>query len=146
MKYQGLVIDGFPSKPPVKMNETVSFADWQYSVTNTNSFTTIGNTPPSGIFFAVFLTAKNNSNFSRQIGNNFFVLTDNKSRIFNSSLKAMTDYQFAANLGGQWCLSEINPGITAQNIPIIFDIPKDAKGLKLIPNEGVGKVSPILLQ
>lgn len=144
--YEGEFADNLPSLPPVKLNQTVSFADWEYSASGVKSFNTIGNTPASGSYFMVLINAKNNSSFARQIGSDFFVLTDSKGRVFKASLKASTDYQLAANLGGTWALTEVNPGNTISNVPIIFDIPKDAKGLKLIPNNGIGKVAPILLQ
>lgn len=143
--YEGNVVDGFPSKPPVKMNVPVSYADWEYSVTHVQELGTIKDTPPSGKYLAVFLTIKNNSNVARQI-DNFFVLNDNRTRIFNANTKAMVDYQFSANLGKDWYLSEVNPGIALKNIPFIFDIPKDAQGLKLIPKQGVAEAFPILLQ
>ena len=58
----------------------------------------------------------------------------------------MFDYRMASNFNGAWYLSEVNPGLSVQNVTFIFDIPKDAKGLKLIADKGVGKVPPILLQ
>ena len=146
VQYQGQIIDNLPSKPLVKLNESVSFVDWEYSVSNTKTLNTIGNTPPSGLFFAVFLKAKNNGNLPRHIGTDFFVLTDKHGRIYKPSTTAMVEYSSATNFDGNWIFTDINPGITVQNVPLIFDVPKDVQRLKLIPRQGIGKVSPILLQ
>lgn len=144
--YEGNFDNGYPALDTISLNTNTNFANWEYSVTHTETQTTIGNKQANGIFLIVYINAKNNANTQRQIGaNNFFVLYDNKARIYGMDETAMFQANIIDNFQLPWYLTQIQPSLSAQNIKIIFDIPKDAKQIKLIPREGMGKANPILV-
>lgn len=145
VKYEGNFESGIPSLESVNINQELTYADWKYTVTNVQTQNSVGNSQAGGIFVIVTINATNNGNSPRQIGaNNFFVLTDDAGRVFNVNDNVMLNDRMQ-NLGSAWYLSEIQPSLSAQGIKFIFDVPKDAKNLKLIPREGAGKVNPVLL-
>lgn len=145
VQYEGNFESGIPSLDSVNINQELTFADWKYTVTNVQTQNSVGNSQASGIFVIATINATNNGNTPRQIGaNKFFVLTDDKGRVFNMNDDVMLKDRMQ-NLSSAWYLSEIQPSLSAQGIKFIFDVPKDTKNLKLIPREGAGKVNPVLL-
>lgn len=146
VKYEGNIENGIPALDTVGLNQNVDFAQWNYNVTKTELQPTIGNKLASGIYLIIYLNATNNANTQRQIGaNQFFVLYDNKGRIYTMDETAMFQANMIDNFQLPWYLTQIQPSLSAQNIKIIFDVPKDAKQIKLIPREGTGKANPILV-
>lgn len=144
--YEGNFDNGYPALDTVALNTNVNFANWEYSVTHAETQSTIGNKQANGIFLIVYVNAKNNANTQRQIGaNNFFVLYDDRGRIYSMDETTMFQANMIDNFQLPWYLTQIQPSLSAQNIKIIFDVPKDAKQMKLIPREGMGKVNPILV-
>lgn len=144
--YEGNFDNGYPALDTVTLNTNVNFANWEYSVTHTETQSTIGNKQANGIFLIVYLNAKNNANTQRQIGaNNFFVLYDDRGRIYSMDETTMFQANMIDNFQLPWYLTQIQPSLSVQNIKIIFDVPKDAKQMKLIPREGMGKTNPILV-
>lgn len=144
--YEGNFDNGYPALDTVALNTNVNFANWEYSVTHTETQSTIGNKQANGIFLIVYVNAKNNANTQRQIGaNNFFVLYDDRGRIYGMDETAMFQANIIDNFQLPWYLTQIQPSLSAQNIKIIFDVPKDAKQMKLVPREGMGKANPILV-
>lgn len=149
--YDGNFESGLPMLDTVSVNQDVSFADWKYKVTSASTQLTVGNTQASGVFLIVTIDATNNANTQRQIGaQNFFMLFDDKGRRFNMNDKAMMDDRgsqiFNGGANAPWYLSQIGPSLSVQGIKIIFDIPKDAKNLKLVPQQGLGKANPVLVK
>ncbi len=149
--YEGNFENGVPMvTPAVGMNTEVSFADWTYKVTGVSSQNTAGNKQAGGTYVIVIIDATNNANAARQPGGgNFFVLVDAKGREYPIDDDAALKLRFA-NLGSDepWYLTEVNPGLTAHGVKLIFDVPADTdiNGMKLLPHDGFGKVAPIQLQ
>ena len=142
--YEGVFKNGIPDLPAVKFNEAQSFADWNYEATGVEYQTTIGNKAPSGVFLIVHMHVQNNGNSSRQFANyeNPYIVLDNQGRKYKYDDKAMLSAKNHRLFDKGWYLSEINPGLS-EDLPLIFDIPKDAKGLQLLPANGIGKAHPI---
>ena len=94
--------------------------------------------------------ATNNANAARQPGGGqFFVLVDAKGRIYPIDDDAALKLRFTNLTSDEpWYLTEVNPGLTVKGIKLIFDVPADAdiNGMKLMPNKGFGKATPIEMQ
>ena len=108
----------------------------------------------NGKYVCVYVSAKNLSTFARQIGaNNFFVLFDRTNgSIYPYDGNAMGSLVQAMITSGRqnpaWFLTTINPGITVEGIPFLFDVPQETPvgNLLLLPNQGFGRVAPIQLK
>ena len=63
------------------------------------------------------------------------------------NLKNSMDQRVSYKREVPWYLSYINPGITMNNIPIVFDIPSNLTigNLYILPQKGFGKATPISL-
>ena len=145
--YEGRFENNLPMLEAVEQNTDVSYADWVYKVTNSQAVNTIGNKQANGQYLIVTIDATNNGNSQRQIGSgDFFVLVDSEGRVFNMDNMASWEQHGTTNYQGPWYLSEINPGLSMQGIPLVFDVPKDIEGAKLVPAQAFGKVTPIKVQ
>lgn len=140
-KYEGNFIAGYPMKEKIaKINEEVSFAEWKYKVTKVDTKNTIGNKSTSGKFVLVTMTMNNAGGFARQPidGHAKYYLIDKET---SKSYPINTDACLALRLANEswetpWIFSKINPGMTAEGVVLIFEMPTDVKveNLLLIPS------------
>ena len=149
--YEGNFENGIPMvTPAADMNTEVSYADWTYKVTGVSSQNTAGNKQAGGKYVIVAIDATNNANAARQPGGGqFFVLVDDKGRTYPIDDDAALKLRFANLTSDEpWYLTEVNPGLTVHGVKLIFDIPADSNinGMKLLPNKGFGKATPIQLE
>lgn len=154
--YEGRFENNIPMLESVEMNTEVSFADWTYKVTGIETASIIEGSlstiKANGEFLIIMIDATNNGKNSKTINDDIkFVLFDESGREFESNTNAMveknSEIRRKFNIAEPaWYLSKINPGLTLQNIPIIFDVPKDIKNIKFLPQNGYGKVNPIKLR
>lgn len=149
--YEGNFIASFPAKNEiVGLNKEVSFADWSYKITKVETQNSAGNKQAAGKYIYVTMDEKNNGQTSRQPGsNNFFViLNKTNGQIYRMDNEAILAYRLATrSYQTPWYLSRINPGLSAQGIIYIFDIPKNVElnNLLLLPRESIGTASPVKL-
>lgn len=152
--YEGNFVYGSPMLSSVHMGQIMEFGDWAYTAVKVQTGTTAGNVVANGKYVCVYVSAKNLSTFARQIGaNNFFVLFDRTNgSIYPYDGNAMGSLVQAMITSGRqnpaWFLTTINPGITVEGIPFLFDVPQETPvgNLLLLPKQGFGKVAPIQLQ
>ena len=149
--YEGNFENGKPMvTPAADMNTEVSYADWTYKVTGVSSQNTAGNKQAGGKYVIVIIDATNNANTARQPGGgDFFVLVDDKGRTYPIDDDAALKLRFSKLASDEpWYLTKVNPGLTVQGVKLIFDVPADSdiNGMKLLPNKGFGKATPIQLQ
>ena len=149
--YEGNFENGLPMVTPAAgMNTEVSYADWTYKVTGVSSQNTAGNKQAGGKYVIVVIDATNNANTARQPGSGqFFVLVDAKGRTYPIDDDAALKLRFSNLTSDEpWYLTEVNPGLTVRGVKLIFDVPADSdiNGMKLLPNDGFGKATPIQLQ
>ncbi|MFB7142408.1 DUF4352 domain-containing protein [Gottfriedia sp. NPDC056225] len=83
-----------------------------------------------GVFKVVSLSITNGQKDAITLDANSFKLIDDKGREFTYSTSGQTALEIADNSLSDFFLKQLNPGLT-QNGKIVFDLPKDAKGLKL---------------
>lgn len=154
VNYEGNFVYGSPMLGSVHMGQIMEFGDWAYTAVKVQTGTTAGNVVANGKYVCVYVSAKNLSTFARQIGaNNFFVLFDRTNgSIYPYDGNAMGSLVQAMITSGRqnpaWFLTTINPGITVEGIPFLFDVPQETPvgNLLLLPKQGFGKVAPIQLQ
>ena len=151
-------VAGVPMKAEqIGLNEDAEFADWSYRVTNVEEKGTVGNTPAKGKFIIVTVNELNKSNTQRipgqvENGHYFFVLVNTDSgNTYSIAPEAMLAIHnqkiMSGNLNSLWYLSQINPGMNAEDIVYVFDVPKDDNltNLVLLPTDSFGDVSPVKL-
>jgi len=124
-----------------KINETISVGNFSYRVQKAEQVQSVGNQyinhDASGVYEVVFLTIRNNDKESRYAVSNMFKLIDDQGRSFVVSTEATSTYSIANNNQYDLFLKQANPGLEINGV-LIFDIPKDAKGLKLETSGGFG--------
>lgn len=133
------------------LNEPVTYADWEYKITEVKEKTSVGNKQPSGRYVEVVLDDKNNGTETRQPAPYEFFVLFNKTT--GATYKMDEDASLQLRLStrdwnGAWSLSEVNPGLSVSGVHLFFDVPKDVEigNLKFLPKAGFGKVKPIQLQ
>ncbi|MHC1723962.1 MAG: DUF4352 domain-containing protein [Aminipila sp.] len=140
--YEGIFDRGRPAIS-VGFNEPVSYADWEYTCTKAETHTSIGDYSTDGKYIVYLLNLKNNSKSSRQLEGDYFILEDNQGRIYDHD--TMVGLEYHQNFKTKnWQCDSTGASMTSYDVPIVFEVPKDAEGFKLIPNdayyEGVAAV------
>lgn len=124
-----------------KIGDTVSVGNFSYIVQKAEQAQSVGNQyinhDASGVYEIISLTLKNNDKESRYADSNMFKLIDDQDRSFVVSTEAASAYSIADNNQSNLFLKQVNPGLEIGGV-LIFDIPKDAKGLKLETSGGFG--------
>ena len=133
------------------LNEAVSYADWEYKVTQVKEQNSAGNKQAGGRYVVLVLDDKNNGTETRQpapVG--FFILFNTKT---GATYKMDDDASLQLRLStkdwqGAWYLSEVNPGLSVSGVHLFFDVPKDVpiSDLKFLPSAGFGQAKPVQLQ
>ncbi|MBK5254305.1 MAG: hypothetical protein JJE03_07625 [Peptostreptococcaceae bacterium] len=143
--YEGEFIQGTPNVESVGFNTPVIYADWEYFCTKTETHTSIGDYSTDEIYVVYLISAKNNSLGPRQLGD-FFMVKDAIGRKYNMSTEVSLAYHFAFDTNN-WYLDETGASLTSRDIPIVFEVPKDAIFLDLYPADAEYKgVAPISVQ
>lgn len=147
--YEGNFEGGLPALDTVPMNQEVSYADWTYKVTGVTVRNSAGNRQARGEYLVVTIDDTNNGAQTRQPGaQQFFCVYDKTNgKVYRMDDEANLADQLSTFSTGDWFLSEVNPGLSVQNVKLYFDIPKDTSidNMKFIPSKGFGKVSPVQL-
>lgn len=124
-----------------KIGDTVSVGNFSYRVQKAEQAETVGNQyinhTASGTYEIVYVTLRNNDKESRYADSNMFKLMDDQGRSFVVSTEATSAYSIANSNQYDLFLKQANPGLEIDGV-LIFDIPKDAKGLKLEVSGGFG--------
>ena len=128
-----------PSQTPLPFDEAVSFADWEYSVTDAAVSTTIGGDVARGTYIVALVRATNNGATEREIGSRFFVAHDAQGRTYDMDTDASLEYHQTFGTDA-WYLEDIGPSATG-TIPVAFDVSPDASGVVLL---AAGTNKPVL--
>lgn len=134
VRHEGNFLYGFLSAPPIGLNQKTVAVEWEYSVSEIKTFKTIGNQQAGGTFVMVYVDTKNNGNFARNMGNDFFILIDEKGRSFNFA-DLSWEYLKSTRYQGAVPYTDVNPGISVNHVAFFFDVPEDCKELYLIPSK-----------
>jgi hypothetical protein len=114
--------------------DTVSVGNFSYRVDQVEDKADIGNqftnTKANGVFKIISLTLRNNDTKPRSVTATMFKLIDSQGREYSHSVEANTAFIMSAGNDYDLFLKTANPGLEISGI-IIFDVPKDAQGLKL---------------
>ena len=159
VRYKGKFVNGWPDVTPAKMNETISVDNLQYSVIGTQTYDAFNNIKPQGVFYVVYLTVKNTDNRSRKSSNMIyfkdmelytFFLTDETGKTYfvkDANREAYSKFDRALDRTlTDMHLFGFSAGATIPKLPLAFDIPKGAKGLKLWEINGIYEAPPVALQ
>jgi len=121
--------------------DTVTVGNFSYQVGEAIQKPTVGNQYTSrdadGIYEILSLTLRNNDKEFRYADSNMFKLIDDQGRSFVVSTEATTAYSMSNGGKLDFFLKQVNPGVEVSGV-LIFDIPKDARGLKLEVSGGFG--------
>jgi RNA polymerase subunit RPABC4/transcription elongation factor Spt4 len=120
-------------------NEGVS-SDVTIKVTGVEGKPEVGNQfskeKAQGVFKIVSVSITNNQKDAITLDANTFNLVDDKGREFTYSTSGQTALSLADDTLTDFFLKQLNPGLT-QAGKIVFDVPADAKGLKLKARGGM---------
>lgn len=89
-----------------------------------------------GVFKIVEISITNNQKDAITVDANSFKLVDDQGREFTYSVQAQTALDIANGNTLDFFLKQLNPGLT-QTGKIVYDVPKDAKGLVLKARGGM---------
>lgn len=106
----------------------------------------LGDLAPNGRFVLAVVAVSNNSPETRILPPTFFVLRDDQGRTYSPVPQASTIYLTLYQRGqhGDLALEEpLEPSSGMRSIPILFDVPLDASGLRLTTPSSGGAGWPI---
>jgi len=129
--FEGEFNAGMPVVDSVGLNAPVQYADWGYFCTKAESHTSVGDYATNEKYVVYLITAKNNSKGPRELGD-FFILTDDQGRVFNMNTDVALEYHYVFDTQN-WHYDETGASLSSKDIPIAFEVPKDATGFQLIP-------------
>lgn len=120
-----------------KVGDVVPVEKFEYKVNSIKTAKKIGNEfmnkTTNGQFLIINVTIKNNDKEARIIDTSLFKIIDSQGREF----EPLADGDVYVNENTSFFLEEVNPNLSRTG-NIVFEMPKDAKGLKLEVNSGVG--------
>lgn len=125
-------------KPIAKVGETVQDGDIAFTVTDVITATSLGNQytkkDAQGLFYVISLKIENKAKETKTIDSSMITLIDSQGRTFDRSIDGQTAKGMAQGKVDLF-LQQVQPGLNV-NGDIVFDIPKDATGLKLLVKGG----------
>ncbi len=117
-----------------KVGETISDGDLSFTVKSLDKASTVGNSfsqkTAQGIYYILAVEVKNNGKDTKTINSSDFKVVDSQGRKFDSSTDGQTAMEMESG-STSFFLQQVQPGLGV-NGKIIFDLPKDATGLKLV--------------
>lgn len=135
-----------PVETTYKMKQEVQVGYFTYAVENMIEEDKVGTSfylkKASGIYKIILIAAANNDKESRYLDSTMFKIKDDKGRAFDVSTEANTAWnmQLASTnkeiTSTDLFLKQLNPSLAVVGF-LIFDIPKDATGLKLEVSGGI---------
>lgn len=132
-----------PTATPLPLGETVSFADWDYMVTEANIMRTIGDKSPRGVYVLALVQVTNQGVTERSIGSDFFVARDAQGRLYAMDGDASLEHHHVHDTA-HWHLDNIGPTLTGI-IPVVFDVSPDASNV-LLQTAGVNEPTILLVE
>ena len=122
------------TKATAKIGETVQDGDLAFTATTVTTANSLGNSFTSskaqGIFYIVTLEIENKGKETKTIDSSMITLTDSQDRKFDRSIEGQTAKGLSQGKVDLF-LQQVQPGLSVTG-DIVFDIPKDATGLKLV--------------
>ncbi len=116
-----------------KIGEEVVDSEIGFTATDTQKAATLGNQytkkTAQGQFYIVTIKIENKSKETKTIDSSMITLTDSQGRKFDRSIDGQTAKGLAEGKVDLF-LQQVQPGLNVTG-DIVFDIPKDATGLKL---------------
>ena len=141
-KYQSVVDNssvGKNSQKTGKIGETISDGDLGFTASAIKSATSIGDSytkkTASGIFYIINVKIQNNSKSTKTINASDFSMIDSQGRKYEYSTEGQMAMTFSQG-GTDLFLKQVQPSLSITG-SIVFDVPKDATGLKLVAQGGL---------
>lgn len=117
-----------------KIGDTVSGNDFAFTVQSIKTASTLGNSytqkTAQGIYYILSVKIQNNGKETKTINASDFNITDSQNRKFDYSQDGQTAMEMSQGSTDLF-LQQVQPSLSV-NGNIVFDLPKDATGLKLI--------------
>lgn len=122
------------TKSVAKIGEAVQDGDIAFTAMSVDTATSLGNSftrkDAQGVFTIVTLKIENKGKETKTIDSSMIQLTDSQGRKFDRSIDGQTAKGMAQGKVDLF-LQQVQPGLNVTG-DIVFDIPKDATGLKLL--------------
>jgi hypothetical protein len=129
-----------------KMKQDVNVGYFTYAVNSMTEKNEIGTSfyskKPSGVYKIILLAALNNDKESRYLDSGMFKMKDSQGRVYDVSSEAGTALNMQMSSANKSTsindlfLKQLNPSLSTVGF-LVFDIPKDATGLKLEVSGGM---------
>lgn len=122
------------TKAVAKLNEPVTDSDLVFTATAVDTATTLGNQytkkDAQGMFQIITLKIENKGKETKTVDSSMISLTDSQGRKFDRSIEGQTAKGLSQGKVDLF-LQQVQPGLNVTG-DIVFDVPKDATGLKLL--------------
>lgn len=121
-----------------KIGEAVTDGDLSFTVLGVKTANTLGSyysKTAQGMFYIVTVQVKNNAKDTKTIDSSQFQVTDNQGHTFDRSSDGQTALGFQQGHVDLF-LQQVQPSLSVTG-DIVFDVPKDATGLKLVVKSGL---------
>ncbi len=118
------------------VGQTVTDGDLAFTVQSIRSATTLRTSSfeektAQGIYYILTVQIKNNGKDTKTINASDFKVTDSKGRNYDYSNDGQTAMEITNGGATSFFLQQIQPSLSVTG-KIVFDVPKDATGLKLL--------------
>ncbi len=137
---------GSQTKAIAKVGEPAQDGDLAFTATDVTTASSLGNQytqkDAQGMFLVVTLKIENKGKETKTVDSSMIILTDSQGRKFDRSIEGQTAKGLSQGKVDLF-LQQVQPGLSVTG-DIVFDIPKDAAGLKLLVKGGLfGKAQEI---
>lgn len=127
------------AKTVAKLNEPVQDGDLAFTATTVETATALGNQftkkDAQGMFQIITLKIENKGKETKTVDSSMISLTDSQGRKFDRSIEGQTAKGLSQGKVDLF-LQQVQPGLSVSG-DIVFDIPKEATGLKLFVKGGL---------
>lgn len=132
-----------------KIGEDFLIGHFNYNLGKVEQKSSVGDqyssSKASGVYEVCYLSIINGDKEPRYADSAMFKIIDDQNRSFAVSTDATTAYSITYGSKYDLFLKQANPGVQIDGV-LVFDIPKDAKGLKLEVSGGFGSPETAYIQ
>ena len=129
------VLDGIGGEASQLSGEIHSSGNWEFTVEEVNTATSIGDKAAEGQYLIVLLRVKNLAFSEQRVGSRTITLEDAQGQTYEMDTGASLEYHQTFGTDA-WHLEGIGPSLTGA-VPVVFDVATDASGFILRTRDGL---------
>jgi hypothetical protein len=113
-----LLVEDAGGEPLVLPGEPFTAGDWAFVVTDVSTVTSIGDAVARGQYVVVITVVRNDGSTPRELGSDFFAVSDGEGRAYDMDTSASLEYHQALHTDA-WHLETLGPSLVG-TVPVVF--------------------------